>query len=122
MQVLCGYDCIWVPTYENKIPVDAVPGGYSEDNFERLFIGRAEHEGHWIPGKVQPTHKVCYIPYKGKEVAKKKYEILVQPQANPHSAKKQFVFYMQVDSASDSEDGIREYDSPGDDDYEDDDN
>lgn len=54
-------------------------GGYSEDDNEPLYIGRALHKGHLIPGKVQPTHKCCYIPYKNQEIAKVTYEILVDP-------------------------------------------
>lgn len=44
---------------------------------ETLYIGRAEHNGHLIPGKVAPSHKVCYISFVGKEIAKNSYEILI---------------------------------------------
>ncbi|XP_048489223.1 uncharacterized protein LOC105391281 [Plutella xylostella] len=78
-EVLCGYNCSWEPTSDDIIPVGAIVGGRSEDHEERLFIGRARHAGHLLPGKVQPTHRCCYVPYKGKEVAVKHYEILVNP-------------------------------------------
>lgn len=55
----------------------AYPGGFSEVHHETLYIGRAEHNGHLIPGKIQPSHKVCYIPFDGREIAKKHYEILL---------------------------------------------
>ncbi|KAI5639725.1 farnesoic acid 0-methyl transferase domain-containing protein [Phthorimaea operculella] len=77
--VLCGFDCTWMPTHGDRIPIGAVEGGYSENVHETLYVGRASHEGHLIPGKAQPSHKVCYIPYDGKEIAKKNYEILVEP-------------------------------------------
>ncbi|KAI5639728.1 farnesoic acid 0-methyl transferase domain-containing protein [Phthorimaea operculella] len=79
-EVLCGFDCTWVPTHGNGVvPVGAVVGGYSEDVHEPFYVGRAAHNGHVIPGKVQPSHKVCFIPFEGQEIAKKKYEILVEP-------------------------------------------
>ncbi|KAJ2947699.1 hypothetical protein O0L34_g9468 [Tuta absoluta] len=78
-EVLCGFDCTWMATHGDRIPVGAVEGGHSEVEHETLYVGRASHQGHLIPGKVQPSHKVCYIPFNGMEVAKKHYEILVEP-------------------------------------------
>ncbi|GBP45182.1 hypothetical protein EVAR_25887_1 [Eumeta japonica] len=76
-EVLCGYNFKWVKSSKDIIPIGAMPGGYAEETREPLYVGRAEHEGCLIPGKVQPSHSVCYIAYDGKEIAKPHYEILV---------------------------------------------
>ncbi|CAK1601752.1 unnamed protein product [Parnassius mnemosyne] len=103
-EVLCGYNCIWVPSRVDKIPVGAVVGGFSEDDGrEKLYVGRAAHEGHLIPGKVQPSHRVCYIPYNNKEIAKSSYEILIVPNSNTCYANKFFVYNIELESASESE-------------------
>lgn len=74
---------MWVPSKLDNIPAGAVVAGYSEDiGHEKLYIGRAKYLNHIIPGKVQPTHKVCYVPYDGKEVGMDNYEILVVPEKN----------------------------------------
>ncbi|XP_030022499.2 uncharacterized protein LOC115441738 isoform X1 [Manduca sexta] len=78
-EVLCGYNCKWVPSKKDRIPAGAVKGGYSEVQREMLYIGRALHRGYLIPGKVQPSHRVSYIPYNGKTVAMENYEILTVP-------------------------------------------
>ncbi|XP_055547452.1 uncharacterized protein LOC129731463 [Wyeomyia smithii] len=75
-EYLCNCRARFVPGRENFIPVGAVGGGYSEFG-EPLFIGRVQVKNRYIVGKVQPTHKVCYIPYGGKVIAHAEYEILV---------------------------------------------
>lgn len=103
-QVLCGYNCTWVPCRDDKIPSNAVVGGYSEgDSCEKLFVGRAVHEGHVIPGKVQPSHKVCYIPYNTREVPKTFYEILVTPDSCTRTVNKFFMFGIECETGSESE-------------------
>lgn len=83
LQVLCGFDCVWVSTKLDNIPIGAIVAGHSEDSIhEKLYIGRVRHLDHVIPGKVQPSHKVCYIPYDGKEIGVENYEILVLPGRN----------------------------------------
>lgn len=77
--MLCGYDCSWIQSYEDIVPVGAFAGGFSEVLHEPLYIGRAEHNGHLVVGKVQPSHKVCYISFDGREMAKRYYEILIDP-------------------------------------------
>ncbi|XP_063394952.1 uncharacterized protein LOC134679932 [Cydia fagiglandana] len=107
-ELLCGFDGFWVPTCDDKIPVGAFIAGYSEDNLERLYIGRALYEGHLIPGKVAPSHKVCYIPYEGREISVKKFEILVSPKENDRCVNKIFV----SDRVSYVQPDIEEYDVP----------
>ncbi|CAF4789226.1 unnamed protein product [Pieris macdunnoughi] len=92
LEVLCGVDCEWMATNNDRIPVKAVEAGFSEGyDTELLYVGRAKHLGHIIPGKVQPSHKVCYIPYDGREIAKMEYEILVCQSVNEHAANKIFL-------------------------------
>lgn len=77
-EVLCSSATtgVWVPTEGDNIPEGALKGGFSETG-EILYVGRAEHEGRMIPGKVAPSHQVCYVPYDGNEIAYSKYEIYV---------------------------------------------
>ncbi|CAG9796769.1 unnamed protein product [Diatraea saccharalis] len=97
-EVLCGFDCTWIPTCDNKIPVGAVEGGYSEDRKrEKLYVGRALYNGHLVPGKVQPSHQVCYIPYDGREIAVEKYEILTSFFENQRCANKLLDIQLYVD-------------------------
>uniref|UniRef100_A0A336MNG9 CSON001653 protein n=1 Tax=Culicoides sonorensis TaxID=179676 RepID=A0A336MNG9_CULSO len=71
----------WVVVNGGEIPPNAVQGGLDIDGAP-LYIGRANHEGAVIPGKVVPTHGVCYIPWGGAENPKSEYEVLCD--ANGH--------------------------------------
>ncbi|KAM3967438.1 uncharacterized protein ACR2FA_009596 [Aphomia sociella] len=99
-EVLVGYDCTWVPTYEDRIPVGAIVGGYSEHTGEKLYIGRAYEKEHLIPGKVQPSHAACYIAYDGREITHKNFEILVGPDINKRCANRTYRSHMEIDSPS----------------------
>lgn len=70
-----GGHAVWVPTVGNAIPSGAFVGG--EDNGEGLVVGRAHHEGALLPGKVVPSHGVCYVAWGGGEHGKTEYEVLV---------------------------------------------
>ncbi|XP_062548425.1 uncharacterized protein LOC134213404 [Armigeres subalbatus] len=74
---LCNCSGKFVKSHGNNLPIGAIRGGYSEYG-EPLFIGRVKVKEGYVVGKVQPSHGVCYIPYRGKEIAYKKYEILMQ--------------------------------------------
>lgn len=63
----------WIPASGGTVPPNAVPGGFDS---EQLYIGRAAHAGAIIPGKVHPSHGVCYIPWGGSEHAIPEYEVL----------------------------------------------
>ncbi|XP_045447477.1 uncharacterized protein LOC123655764 [Melitaea cinxia] len=78
-EIFCGYDCIWVPSSGNKIPVGAIEAGYTEGVHEIMYIGRVMYNNHVIPGKIAPSHCVCYIAYAGQSLAIEEYEILVDP-------------------------------------------
>lgn len=67
----------WIPTRLNEIPRKAIVGGQTKE-MEFLYIGRARCKGTaLIIGKVQPTHKCCYVTFEGKEFKFEDYEILV---------------------------------------------
>ncbi|XP_052739355.1 uncharacterized protein LOC112053233 isoform X2 [Bicyclus anynana] len=82
-EVLCGYNCIWVPTIGDILPVGAVVAGYAGQ--EPLYVGRVVKSGHLLLGKVLMSHKVCYFPYKDREFSKQEYEILVNPEISMDS-------------------------------------
>jgi hypothetical protein len=48
-----------------------------DENGERLYVGRASHDGSLTVGKIHPSHGVCYIPYGGEEIGIGAYEVLV---------------------------------------------
>ncbi|XP_075215562.1 uncharacterized protein LOC142321402 isoform X1 [Lycorma delicatula] len=75
-EVLCGCDATWMPATAGEVPSGALPSGETEDG-EILYVGRAQHEGVTSIGKVQGSHKVCYIPFGGQEIAYPEYEVLV---------------------------------------------
>lgn len=62
----------WVPVSGTQIPSNAVAGG---QDGEPLYVGRAQHEGALIPGKVTASHGVCYVAWGGGEHGKPDYEV-----------------------------------------------
>lgn len=48
--------------------------------------GRGVHNGNKNPGKVHPSHNVCYIAYGDKELACRDYEVLVNPGEHLYAA------------------------------------
>lgn len=62
----------WCDASSGIIPPGAIEGGNDDGP---LFVGRAKHEGALIPGKVKPSHSVCYIPWGGAEHAKNDYQV-----------------------------------------------
>ena len=50
-------------------------GGASSDG-EPLFIGRHEHEGSFVIGKVQPSHGSLYVAFGGQEIPFSSFEVL----------------------------------------------
>lgn len=67
-----GGAATWVPAAAGEVPPNAVPGGIDS---EQLFVGRARHEGALLPGKIVPSHGVCYVPWGGGEHGKPEYEV-----------------------------------------------
>ncbi|VVC43436.1 Hypothetical protein CINCED_3A008072 [Cinara cedri] len=75
-EVLCHTSVAWQSSYENRIPSNAIVIG-STVSGEKLYMGRALHDGTLTPGKIQPSHRSLYIPYNGEEVAVDEYEIMI---------------------------------------------
>jgi len=67
---------IWHEASGGVVPPGAVTVGTTADG-ERLYIGRVFHDGTLTPGKIHPSHNVCYIPFAGQELSFPNYEALV---------------------------------------------
>jgi len=68
-----GGAACWVDAANGMVPPGAVPAGMDS---EQLYVGRARHEGAFLPGKVVPSHGVCYVPWGGAEHGKQEYQVL----------------------------------------------
>lgn len=73
--ILIGSDVKWKKEKNGKIPKGAYPGGRTSSG-EALYIGRGEHNKSLTVGKIHQSHGCLYIPYGGKEVSLKDYEVL----------------------------------------------
>lgn len=51
------HEFTWASCQGGEVPTGAIQGGVTGDA-EKLFIGRAEHDGSLTIGKVHPSHKV----------------------------------------------------------------
>lgn len=65
---------VWCEAVGGMLPSGALEGGSDIDGV--LYVGRANHEGALIPGKVNPQHGVCYVAWGGEEHGKSDYEVL----------------------------------------------
>lgn len=75
--LMCASDSSWVVAENGHVPSNAFAAGYSEQG-ETLFIGRVKNiHGDIIIGKVQPSHRVCYIAQQHQEVNFREYEVFV---------------------------------------------
>ena len=68
----------WHRSSGGAVPPNAVAGG-NDVNGEPIYVGRAHESGDHIPGKIVPSHGVCYVAYGGEERAHRTYEYLVSP-------------------------------------------
>lgn len=64
----------WVPAANGEVPPQSMEGGV--DGSEQLYIARARHEGDLIPGKLHPSHGVCYVSWGGAEHGHSEYEVM----------------------------------------------
>ncbi|XP_023939955.2 IQ motif and SEC7 domain-containing protein 2-like [Bicyclus anynana] len=76
-EVLCApaHAVQWVAASHGQVPPGAIIAG-NTNTAEPLYVGRARHRGSLSPGKVHPSHEVCYISFGGSEVANRQYEVL----------------------------------------------
>ncbi|XP_063903666.1 natterin-3-like [Zophobas morio] len=75
-KILCEKALRWLPSSNGGVPKGAIPAGRTI-NGETLYIGRTSLRNVTVVGKVHPSHGCLYVPYDGKEVAYKQYEVLV---------------------------------------------
>ena len=66
----------WERSEGDRIPNFAIIGGSDSDG-EALFICRAELEGGIHPGKISSPLGGCNVPYGGKEIKLRRYEVMV---------------------------------------------
>lgn len=66
---------VWRNEANGGVPFRAIEVGHTADG-ETLYLGRGRHQGAVIPGKVHPTHNCLYIPFGGREIALRQYEVL----------------------------------------------
>ncbi|KAG8240222.1 hypothetical protein J437_LFUL004682 [Ladona fulva] len=64
----------WVDAAGGELPPGAFAGGKDHDC--ELYIGQAFHNDALLPGKVQPNHKLCYVPWGGDEHPKEEFKVL----------------------------------------------
>ncbi|EFN63148.1 hypothetical protein EAG_12887 [Camponotus floridanus] len=67
----------WIRSGHGHVPEHAVEAGRTTSG-EMLYVGRTFHNGIPCVGKVQRSHGVMYIPFDGKEIPCREYEVLVQ--------------------------------------------
>ncbi|GAB1863071.1 hypothetical protein CAJAP_04150 [Camponotus japonicus] len=67
----------WIRSSHGHVPEHAVEAGRTTSG-EMLYVGRTFHNGIPCVGKVQRSHGVMYIPFDGKEIPCREYEVLVQ--------------------------------------------
>ena len=68
----------WVKAHNGDIPPKAVPAG-KDANGQTLYAARAWYADGLHLGKVRPEFGGANIPYGGKEVKVRKYEVLCHP-------------------------------------------
>jgi hypothetical protein len=77
IEVLCARpeSLRWLPASNGNVPPGGIAGGHTSSG-ETLYVGRARYQLSITPGKVQPSHKCCYIGFAGNEVSHKVYDVL----------------------------------------------
>ncbi|XP_031333182.1 natterin-3-like isoform X2 [Photinus pyralis] len=62
---------------DRMVPPTAVHGGVDKDG-SQIYVGRAYHEGDWIPAKVIPERHTAYVAYGGCEHVKNNFQLLCE--------------------------------------------
>jgi hypothetical protein len=65
----------WQESSGGHVPGNAVHGG-KDINGETLYVGRVVHGHDTLPGKINPSHGVCYVAFGGDEHAYDCYQVL----------------------------------------------
>lgn len=65
----------WVDTHAwGGIPSTALHGGVDIDG-EQIYVGRAYHNGDWLPAKVIPGRNIAYVSHGGEEHHKDSFQV-----------------------------------------------
>lgn len=65
----------WIPwSVPQGVPPFQAPRG-RENNYNPLYVIRAEYEGDLIPGKFSVEYKKGYVTYNGKEIIIQHFEV-----------------------------------------------
>ncbi|XP_043591517.1 uncharacterized protein LOC122571615 isoform X1 [Bombus pyrosoma] len=75
-EILMPAEFHWVHASNGHVPPHAVESGKTVEG-EMLYVGRAFQNGIPCVGKVHRTHGVLYVPYEGREIPFRDYEVLV---------------------------------------------
>ena len=65
----------WKSASNGHVPDSAMIAGREADG-QVLFVCRAKYNGGTHPGKIRAEFKGCNIPWGGREIAIRKYEVL----------------------------------------------
>ncbi|XP_055846070.1 uncharacterized protein LOC129912011 [Episyrphus balteatus] len=77
-EFLTGDGYSWVAAkHYYELPLGAVSSGRTKDG-ELVYIGRGHTNGEPCVGKIYPTEYALYVPYGGKEVRIRDYDVLVR--------------------------------------------
>ncbi|XP_054010791.1 natterin-4-like [Hylaeus anthracinus] len=76
-EILMPAEFRWVHSGHGRVPENAVEAGRTVQG-EVLYVGRAYHNGIPCMGKIHRSHGVLYVPYEGREISYRDYEVLVQ--------------------------------------------
>lgn len=76
-EVLVGSNSRWMAASNGNVPTNAFPGGYTKQA-EVLYVGRCNHNGGLIVGRVHKSHRCIYIGVNGREYSFSDYEVLVE--------------------------------------------
>lgn len=68
----------WQRAEGMNIPSSAIAIGRTAQG-ENLYAGRVYYKGSLEVGKIHPSHGICYVPFARKELAFRKYQVLVNP-------------------------------------------
>lgn len=68
-------DVTWKDGMMGDVPDGAIVCGRTSKG-EPMYVGRAMHEGIWVPGKMIKSHGGVLFPYGGKENGATSYQVL----------------------------------------------
>jgi len=83
LQMASASNLRWVTAENGRVPPFAVVGG---ENFsgEPLYVARVMLKHGWTAGKMAPSYGVAHAAWDGKELYRKKYQILTNPGWKSH--------------------------------------